>query len=341
MEASSPEMEDEDVSKEISNGNGGADEVYTVDLEMSADDGRSIPVLLSEEILAQIIKASEEKQHDVGKDEEDSNEDDIGKVVDTDEESVKITLESKNDREEQQQKEKDLEEEVRSSADSEIPVDLDYAADSVSTKPQNTNLKENKPLTINFEAEHNVYNELPTVMEDYDTQSNQDYDNLKDGRQEKPFDQAMSTENLQDELILPDPETDKSNTDDSKESMELTEKKLSKEQEGEKDANESVSHANGKVHKKFTKSKRLRKAQSDQALSAEVTSEHSQNQEPENKTEMTLNMMQRKREKLVRWKIITHLANKFSNATDLFVNGILKGIQFNLFKLIYLNLPPI
>ncbi|MCJ8730209.1 hypothetical protein PDJAM_G00181570 [Pangasius djambal] len=293
FEASSPEPGDEDVSKETSNGGDGTDEVYSVDLEMP--DGRSIPVLLSEEMLAQLIKDSEEEQHDVEKDEEDSDEDDIGKAVDTNEESVEITPESKNDGEEQQQqqKEKDVEEEeVGSSTDSEIPVDLDYAVDGVSMETKNTKLEENKPLTINFGEEEKGDNELPTVMEDYDTQPDQDYEDPK-GRQEKTFDQAMSTENLQDEQILPDPETDKSSTDEDEESMELREKKLSEEKEGEKDTNES--HAKG-TGKKQTKSRRLRKAQSDQALSGEVTSEHSQNHEPEKKeAEITLNRVQRKR----------------------------------------------
>ncbi|KAB5581364.1 hypothetical protein PHYPO_G00174790 [Pangasianodon hypophthalmus] len=294
FEASSPEPGDEDVSKETSNGGDGTDEVYSVNLEMS--DGRSIPVLLSEEMLAQLIKDSEEEQQDVEKDEEDSDEDDIGKAVDTNEESVEITPESKNDGEEQQQqqKEKDVEEEeVGSSTDLDIPVDLDYAVDRVSTETQNTKLEENKPLTFRFGEEENGDNELPTVMEDYDTQPDQDYEDPK-GRQEKTFDQAISTENFQDEQILPDPETDKSNTDEDEdeESMELTEKKLSEEKEGEKDTNES--HAKGNS-KKQMKSKRLRKAQSDQALSGEVTSELSQNQEPEKKeAEITLNMVQRK-----------------------------------------------
>lgn len=331
FEASSPEPEDEDVSKEMSNGGDGTDEVYSVDLEMSDEDGRSIPVLLSEQTLAQLIKASEEEQHDVEKDEEDSNEDDIERVADTNEESAEITLEPKNDGEEQQQqqKEEDLEEEeVGSSTESEIPVDLDYTADSVSTETRNTKLEENKPLTIKFEEEEKMDNELPTVMGDYDTEPNQDDDYPKDGHQEKPFDQGMSAETVQGEQILPDPETDQSNTDEDKESMELAEKKLSEEKEGEKDTNESVSHAQGK-------DKRMRKAQSDQALSAEVTSEHSQIQEPEKEAEIRVNMVQRKRGKWVRWRIIRHLEIKISNATDLFLKKKMlkenrKNIQFNL-----------
>lgn len=332
FEASSPEPGDEDASKETSNGGEGTDEVYSVDLEMSAEDGRSIPVLLSEEMLAQLIKDSEEEQHDVEKDEEDGDEDGVGKVADMNEESVEITLESKNDGEDQQEeqlKEKDLEEEeVGSSTDSEIPVDLDYSADSVSIETRNTKLEENKPLTITFEGEEKVDNELPTVMEDYDTPPNQDYEDPKDGHQEKTFDQAD-----QDEQILSDPETDKSNTDEDKESMELAETKLSEEKEEEKDTNEGVGHAEGR-HKKQMRNMRLRKAQSDQALSADVSSEHSQNQEPEKETEITPNLVQTKKGKWVRLKIIRHLEIKMSN--DLFVKSMLKestktfsSIEFN------------
>lgn len=294
FEASSPEPEEEEIRKELSNGGDGTDEVYSVDLEMPAEDGRSIPVLLSEEMLAQLIKASEEEQHDVEKDEEDGNEDDIERIADTDEESVEIILEPNNDGEEQQQKEEDLEEEeVGGSTESEIPVDLDYTADSVSTETQNTKLEENKPLTIKFEDEEKMDNELPTVMEDYDTKSNQD-DDYPDEHQEKPFDQGMFADTLQDEQILPDPEIDQSNTDEDKESMELAEKKLSEEKEGEKDTHENGSHAQGKH-------KRMRKAQSDQALSAEETSDHSQNQEPDKEAEIRVNMVQRKMGKWVRW----------------------------------------
>ncbi|KAF4090741.1 hypothetical protein AMELA_G00055450, partial [Ameiurus melas] len=311
FEASSPEPGDEDASKETSNGGEGTEEVYSVDLEMSAEDGRSIPVLLSEEMLAQLIKASEEEQHDVEKDEDDGDEDGIGKVADTNEESVEITLESKNDGEDQQEeqlKEKDVEEEeVGSSTDSEIPVDLDYSANSVSMETGNTELEENKPLTITLEGEENVGNELPTVMEDYDTPPNQDYEDPKDGHQEKTFDQ--------DEQILADPEIDKSNTDEDKESMELAETKLSEEKEELNDTNESVSHAERK-HKKQMRSMRLRKAQSDQALSADVSSEHSQNQEPEKETEITLNLVQRKKGK---WASLLGMNPvQFRAAVDLF-----------------------
>ncbi|XP_058237278.1 SPARC-like protein 1 [Hemibagrus wyckioides] len=276
FEASSPEPGDEDVSTEKSNGGDGTDEIYSLDLEES--DGWGIPVLLSEEMLAQLIKASEEEQHGVETDEEDSDEDDIGKVVDTNVESVEITPKSKHGEEKKkQQKEKDLEEEeVGSSTDSEIPVDLDYAADSVSTEMRSS---KNKPLTITFGEEEKLGNELPTVMEDYDTQPNEDYEDPKDERDEK-LDQAMPTENLQDKQILPDVETETSNTDEDHESRDFEEKTPSEDKEEGYDTNESVSHFKEKLQTQ-RESKSLRKGQSDQVLSAEVTSERSQDQEAE------------------------------------------------------------
>lgn len=309
VEASSPDLEDEDVSKETANGEDGTYKVYVVEPEMSAEDDRSIPVLLSEEMLAQLIKASEKEQHDLEKDEKDSGKDDIGRVADTDEESKKIILGFKNDEQQQQQKEKDLEEEVGSSTDSEIPEDLNYTADSVSTETQK--MKEIKPLTIKLEKEKKMNNELPTIMGDYDTWSNQDYDDPNKEPQEKAFDQAMAIENLQDEQILIDPETDKGNTDEDKKSMGLPTKKLFEEQEERKDMNESVSHAKGKR-------KRLRQAQSDHNMSAEETSKHTQNQGLE--AEIPLNMVERKRGKWVRHRELNN-----SNGNDLFGNSRLKG----------------
>lgn len=321
VEASSPDLEDEDVSKETANGEDGTYKAYVVEPKMSAEDDRSIPVLLSEEMLAQLIKASE-KEHGL---EKDSSKDVTGRVADTDEEIVKIILEFKNDEEQQQQqKEKDLEEEVGSSTDSEIPVDLNYTADSVATETRK--IKEIKPLTIKLEKEKKMNNDLPTVMGDYDTWSNQDYDDPNKEPREKAFDQAMAIENLQDEQILIDPETDKGNTDEDKKSMWLPIKKLFEEQEEGKDMNESVSHSKGK-RKTRMKSKRLSKAQSDHNMSTEETSTHSQNQGLD--AEITLNMMERKRGKWVR-----HLELNNSNGNYLFVNI---SIQFHLVSFIYLN----
>ncbi|XP_060729141.1 SPARC-like protein 1 [Tachysurus vachellii] len=267
FEASSPEPANDDVRKEMSNGGDKTSEVYSLDLELS--DGTGIPVLLSEEMLAQIIKASEEEHQDVEKDEEDSDEDDIEKVADTNVRNVEISSKPINDGEEQQwqQKEKDIVEgEVGSSPDSEIPVDLDYADDSISTQTQNSKLKE---------------------MEDYDTQPNQDYENLKDG-QEAKLDQAMLSENLQDKQILPNPETETSSMDEVKESRDLEEKTPFDEKKGENDTNVSVSHVKEKPKVQMER-KSLGKRQSDQALSAEVSSEHSPDQQAKKETEITLN----------------------------------------------------
>lgn len=305
----------------MSNGGDGTDEVDTVDLEMSAEDERSVPVLLSEDMLTQLVKDSEEEQHDMEKHEEDGDKADVGKVEDTNEESVEIMLEFKNDGDKQQehQKEKVLEEkDVGSSTGFEIPINLDYSSDSVLTGSQNTKLGENKPFIVKYGKEEKVDNELPTVMEDYDTQFNRDYDDPKDGHQEKPYDQAMSTENLQDEQILSDPDAGKSHRDEDKGRTELAEKKLSKEKEGQEDTNESIGHANGKDRK----SEILRKAQHDQALNADVTLDHLENHEPETEAEITLNTVQRKRGKWVRLRIIRHLEILsricLSNSSDLF-----------------------
>ncbi|KAF7710081.1 hypothetical protein HF521_008953 [Silurus meridionalis] len=295
FEASSPELENKDISKKTPNGGHGTNKAYSVDLENSAKDGRSIPVLVNEEMLAQLIKDSEEKQHDLEHDTENNDGETVGKVSDTNDESVGITPKSKNDGKEHQEqnKEKDAEEEVGSSTDSEIPLDLDYAANILSTKSQNTKMEEKKSLAIKFTAKENDESELPTVMEDYDTQSSQDYEDTYDGHEEKTGDQAKSTESLQDEQILLDPETDKGNTD---ESTELEEKEFPEETEKGVDTKESINHdkEKGKIQ---IKSKRLSKAQSNQALNAEQASEHSQNREHEKESEITQSLVQRKNRK--------------------------------------------
>ncbi|KAM9476825.1 SPARC-like protein 1 [Clarias gariepinus] len=257
---------------------------------MSDEDEKNIPVLLSEEMLTQLLRSSEEKQHGVeGEEDEDINK-----------ESVEIPKKAKHngDEQQEQQKEKDLEEEeVGSSTDSEIPVDIDFISEGVPIKTQSTKLDKSKPLTSRLKGEEKVDSELPTVMEYYDAQPNQDYEDPKDGWQEKAFDQVRSIKGLQHEQILPNPDIDKMITDADKVIMGLGGRNLTEEKEGGKDTNENVSQGNGK-HKEQIKSKRLRQAQSDQALSAEVTPDDSQIQEPEKEAELTLNMLQKKKGKL-------------------------------------------
>lgn len=294
FEASSPEPLDEDVSKETSNGGDGTDEVYSLDLE--AFDGRSTPVLLSEEMLIRLIKASEYEQRDVEKDEEDGDEDAIENVADTNVESAEITLETKNDRDEKQpqrQQEGLEEEQVGSTTDSEIPVDLDYAADGVSAGTQQMEEK-NRPLTGVFGEKEKVNDELPTVMEDYDTQHNRDYeDPMNEQRGESA--RAMSTETLREERILPGPKTKTGNTDKDKEGK----KTFSEDEEGQEDRNKSISHIKETPETQM-ESRSLKKRQSDRALRAGVTSKHSQDQEPEKEAETEPTVEQKKRGKWVR-----------------------------------------
>lgn len=77
---------------------------------------------------------------------------------------------------------------------------------------------------------------------------------------------------------------------------------------GENDTNVSFSHVKEKP-KVQMESKSLGKGQSDQALSAEVTSEHSPDQEAKKETEISLNMVQKTRGNWVNLKIIRHLVN--------------------------------
>ncbi|XP_072533249.1 SPARC-like protein 1 [Salminus brasiliensis] len=292
FEASSPEPEDEAA------------------LDISDGDDRGSPVLLSEEALTKLLQASEEEQQDVGKDQED--EDEEGKL---EEEKKKSKEESKvKGGEAQKQKQAEVEE-LGSSTDSEIPVDLDYAADSEAVDPQPSKSEEAEPSVSKAkeEEEKNMEDELPTAMEDYDSQQlSAEAEETKEASQRKQSDQLVPTEEpkggqnepLQDiesdqNYADEDNESKEAELQDEKNSVDSADNSLPSEKEVEKDTNESRGHAKGKGQKQ-KKTQRLRKMQSDQPSVAEDPSEHDHNQEKE--PESSVNTLQKaKRRKNGKW----------------------------------------
>ncbi|XP_036430797.1 SPARC-like protein 1 [Colossoma macropomum] len=312
FEASSPEPEDEDLNEGTSNDKEKSEQVDTGTPEASDGDMSNIPVLLSEEALTKLLQASEEEQQTM---EEDKEDEDVGKEGEVDEvtkESMEVREESKAENgkgaareQQQQQKEKVEVEELGSSTDSEIPMDLDYAADSETIDPAPSQLEEAKPSISNKEK---VEDELPTAMEDYDSQQlSEDAEKAKEENQEEQADQSLAideqkeplqdTENVQNYTDDDkDKESKEAQLQDEKNSVEPADNNLPDEKEVEKHTNESDSHAKGKGKKQ----KRLRKMQRDQPSMAEGPTEHTQNEKKE--PESTLGTLQKtKRRKNGKW----------------------------------------
>ncbi|KAI4884491.1 hypothetical protein NFI96_030929, partial [Prochilodus magdalenae] len=307
FEASSPEPEDEDVNEETSNGKEKTEQAYTRDPD---GDLRNTPVLLSEEALTKLLQASEEEQQAIEENKKDE-------IVGTEVEEVKKEFREGSNKEdgeeatteqEQQKKGKVEVEELGSSTDSEIPLDLDYGVDSKALNPESSNPEVAKP---SISQEERLEDILPTAMEDYDSQQlSANDESTKKESQEQQADQALAIDEQKE--ILQDTENiniksgedkDKMNNEaqlqDEKNGVEPVDNNVPDEKEIEKDTNESGSQAKGKG-KKQRKSQRLRKMQSDQPSLAEGPTEHAQDEEKEQ--ESTLDTLQKaKRRKNGKW----------------------------------------
>ncbi|KAL7889522.1 hypothetical protein AOLI_G00017800 [Acnodon oligacanthus] len=316
FEASSPEPEDEDVNEGTSNDEEKSEEVNTGTLEASDGDVRNIPVLLSEEALTKLLQASEEEQQIMDEDKEVEDIGEGGEVEKENKESREMREESKIGdgkgaamEQQQQQKVKVEVEELGSSTDSEIPMDLDYAADSEAIDPAPSKLEETKP---SISKEEKVKDELPTAMEDYDSQQlSEDAEKAKEENQQEQTDQPLArdeqkeplqdTENVQNDTDEDkDKESKEAQLQNMKNSVEPVDNNLPEEKEVEKHTNEGDSHAKAKG-KKEKKTQRLRKMQSDQPSMAEGPIEHTENEKKE--PESTLDALQKtKRRKNGKWR---------------------------------------
>ncbi|XP_022540651.2 SPARC-like protein 1 isoform X1 [Astyanax mexicanus] len=255
FEASSPEPEDEAEPADSSDG-----------------DERATPVLLSEEALTKLLQASEDEQQQAV--EEDKEDEDEGKEEERELKEAKEEIREESKVNGGEGGTKEVVEELGSSTDSEIPVDLDYAADGeAGVEPLPTKLEDSEPSDIKAVEEQKVEkmdNELPTAMEDYDSQqpSATDDQETKESSQEQQSDEPLPTETPKDEQMetFQDMDRDQNTADEDN--------TLPNEKEVETNANK------GKGRKQ-KKSQRQRNMQSDQPPMAEGPSEHDQTQEKE------------------------------------------------------------
>ncbi|XP_070684026.1 SPARC-like protein 1 [Pempheris klunzingeri] len=306
IEASSQEQEDEELSS-VDNANANKDEG---EFEVSERSDKSTAVLLSEEELVDLLKkeAEEEQEAEERMLEEEEVETDKGTVESSEavespegeetdveekmladdtkestDEGEKVKEESVEDAEKMPLKEKEQEallEETDGSTESEIPVDLDYAADSGLLQPLQIVSAKIKPHTDDTEShsktdikeKDTIEKGLLTIVDDYD----QDMQNTEAVDSEEVSDQDMDKDSeakskdtgvdKKEPEVNVDPQEPKSNTE-----FESGSRMVGKEEE--KNKNDSGSQAKGKTRKQ-KKNQRARKhsPQSEEAQSGQEQS---------------------------------------------------------------------
>ncbi|KAK9981163.1 hypothetical protein ABG768_000724 [Culter alburnus] len=296
--------QDEDMSEEkeshVVMKQAGAEE-----LEGSEGGDKNTPLLLSEEALTQLLQVSEEAEETVEEDEDDNDSPEKDKEVKEMEEEGKENGESTMENEDEIEKsEGEDAKETDSSTDSEIPMDLDYAADRDASQPLSIKLEEAKASTINTmekDMAKTIKDVIPTATMDYDSQ--QSSNDSEDTAEE----QEVPAEQTQDELKEPFQDTDnekkKSDQQDEKNSIEPETTILSsgkKAKEKKKQKNGSNRHGKTKA-KKQRNNQRLEMMQSDQAGAVEANEEHAQRKDPEKVVEPTENTESKPRKKNGKW----------------------------------------
>ncbi|ROL42580.1 SPARC [Anabarilius grahami] len=290
--------QDEDMSEEkeshVVMKQAGAEE-----LEGSEGGDKNTPLLLSEEALTQLLQVSEET---VEEDEDDNDGPEKDKEVKEMEEEGKKNGETTMENEDEIEKsEGEDAKETDSSTDSEIPMDLDYAADRDASQPLSIKLEE-AINTMEKDLAETIKDVIPTATMDYDSQqSSNDSEDIAE-------EQEVPAEQTQDELKEPfqdsDNEKKKSDQQDEKNSIEpettilSSGKKAKKEKKKQK--NESNRHGKTKA-KKQRNNQQLEKMQSDQAGAMEANEEHAQRKDPEKVVEPTENTESKPRKKNGKW----------------------------------------
>ncbi|KAM9314841.1 SPARC-like protein 1 [Pholidichthys leucotaenia] len=267
FEAISQEQGDGELSSE---GNASED-----DREEAERKEKSTAVLLSEEELVDMLKreAEEEEQAETS---ELENEDEV-KSGDAEDEEKKV--EDGLRTEEELVDEDNLEEEVEmmtqeeksggpvglleedGSTESEIPVDLDYAADSSLLQPlqtESTKAKPHKddtlfitkPATPDVKEKETSDKELPSIAEDYEL----DMQNTEASNDEEVSSQSESGET---KAVEKEPQ-ENVDSEEPKSSAEVESGPQQSETEEEKNKNDSGSHTKGKMRKQ-KKNHRARK----------------------------------------------------------------------------------
>lgn len=290
--------QDEDMSEEkeshVVMKQAGAEE-----LEGSEGGDKNTPLLLSEEALTQLLQVSEEAEKTVEEDEDDNDGPEKDKEVKEMEgkENGESTMENED---ETKKSEGEDTKETDSSTDSEIPMDLDYAADRDASQPLSIKLEEAKASTINTmekDMAETIKDVIPTATMDYDSQqSSNDSDDIAE-------EQEVPEEQTQDELkeLFQDSDNEKKKSDQQDEKNSIEPEILSSgKKANKKQKNESNRHGKAKA-KKQRNNQRLEKMQSDQAGAVEANEEHAQMNDPEKVVEPTENTESKPRKKNGKW----------------------------------------
>ncbi|XP_029949537.1 SPARC-like protein 1 [Salarias fasciatus] len=327
FEASSQEQEDEELSSQ--------DNANKEEEKSTEKRGKSTAVLLSEEELVDLLQGEEEEEDAEREQEEEGREgEDAGKEVTEDDKTEaeeKLDESSETDEEVMEEAEEEravedvIEEEVEKisseermeepagkdeqvtpfedmdgSAESEIPVNLDYAADSGILQPlhktHTETLKSTPEIGIS-ETEEKKSNEKQPADMDSDHEQNMQQTEAADS--EEVLDQNKDKEqpNKQAELNVKkkEPET---NVDpqEPKSNAELESKSRPSGKEEEKSKNESGSHTKGKG-KKQKKNQRARKhsVQRDEAQQGVIQSQQDAPQSDGSSTDNTVHKAKRRR----------------------------------------------
>ncbi|XP_058614708.1 SPARC-like protein 1 [Onychostoma macrolepis] len=302
FESSTQDPEGEENESRVEMKQPGAEE-----LEGSEEGEKNTPLLLSEEALSQLLQVPEEVDEAVEEDEDDDGPKKDKEMKEMEEEGKKdgeSTMKNK-DGPEKREGENKVEDanETDSSTESEIPMDLDYAADRDASQPLPTKLEEVKASTINTkekEMEETAEDVIPTVTVDYDSQqSNTDSEDIAE-EQDVPAEQTQD-EPLQDSENVNEKEKsdqqDEKNSTESEDAILSSGKKTKKEKKKEK--NEGNSHGKSKS-KKQRNNQQLEKMQGDQASTMEATEERSRRKDPE-KLEATEDTEPKTRKKNGKW----------------------------------------
>ncbi|KAI2668365.1 SPARC protein [Labeo rohita] len=300
FESSTQDPEDEDTSEEnesrVEMKQAGAEEI-----KGSEEGEKNTPLLLSEEALTQLLQVPEEADEPVQEDEDDGDSPEKDKEIKKMEEKKKdgeSTMKNE-DGTEQREGENKVEDanETDSSTESEIPMDLDYAADRDASQPLPVKIEEAKASTINTikEVEETAEDVIPTVTVDYDSQqSNTDSEDTAE-------EQEVPAEQTQDELkeaFRDSEDVNEKEKSDQQDEKNSSGKKTKKEKKKQK--NESNSHGKGKA-KKQRNNQRMEKMQNDQAGTMEETAEHTHRKDPEELAEPIENTEPKAKRKNGKW----------------------------------------
>lgn len=322
---------------------------------MTKKNDKSTAVLMSEEELVDLLKkeAEEEQEADERMLDEDEVKTDKGKVESgeavesTDDEEAeveeKMLEEDTKELTEEDVKEESVEdgeileqdgqvevekmslkekeqgallEEADGSTESEIPVDLDYAADSGLLQPLHIVSAQIKPHTddtqpiSNTDVEEKVTNEkgLPTIADDYeqDVQNTEAVDSEEMSDQDNDKDSEAKSKEISEKEpeVTVDPQEPKSNAE-----FESGSRVAGKEEE--KSKNDSGSHTKGKTRKQ-KKNQRARKhsPQSEEAQSGQEQNQQDP-QEPEGSIDNTVSH-KAKRRRAGKWVMHTQYVHLLS-----------------------------